>query len=182
MVVPLGASGSGSGGSGSGSGGGGGGGGGSGGGAPAGVNAAGVAPRHTHRMPASGSRDAPSFDVEKPITLLRFLDRMESLFRDFNITDGQEKKDYLCRYVDAETEYEWRAIDSFANTDTYATFREDVIESYPSAKLAQVGTRTKLEIICRDHQGIGLLDLDQLASLRRKFKVVALQLLGPDAV
>ena len=43
------------------------------------------------RMPNPQSRDAPSFDADKPEELLRFINRMEDLFKKHGITGNGER-------------------------------------------------------------------------------------------
>jgi hypothetical protein len=64
----------------------------------------------TPAMPARGDRTAPTFDPKQPRELRRYFSDIELLFTRSNITDDQQKKASVCRYVDIDTSELWETI------------------------------------------------------------------------
>lgn len=129
-------------------------------------------------MPRPQGRDAPSFHRNTPENLNRYLAGMEDLFRDFSVTDDQAKKRYLGRYADATTEEEWSAMDTFANTSTYAEHKTEILSTYPEAHLANEGTLARLKKICREFKSTSATDIQEVHNLRRRFNAESKKLLG----
>ena len=90
-------------------------------------------------MPLPGSHGAPHFDKEKPIELLRFIEQMEDLFKEYGVSEDQAKKRYLGKYMDQKTEFEWRAFDTYDSSSSYEEFKVALIDDYPEAKMAGKG-------------------------------------------
>ena len=133
-------------------------------------------------MPLPGSRGAPNFDKDKPIELLRFIEQMEDLFREYGVDGDQAKKRYLGKYTDQKTEFEWRAFDTYDSSSTYEEFKTALIDDYPEAKMAGKGTLSNLRKICKEHQRIHVDDFAELKSLTRSFKAEQKLLLKPPAL
>src|SRR6202167_4067484 len=64
------------------------------------------------RMPKPGVKNTPSFDPEKPEELNRFFERMEDWFLEDSLVD-QDKKKTIVKYLDAESETQWKALSKF---------------------------------------------------------------------
>jgi hypothetical protein len=95
-------------------------------------------------MPLPGSRGAPNFDKAKPIELLRYIEQMEDIFKEYGVDDDQDKKRYLGKYTDQMTEYEWRAFETYDSSSSYEEFKAALIDDYPEAKMAGKGTLSNL--------------------------------------
>ena len=52
-----------------------------------------------NKMPNPQSRDAPSFDADKPEELLRFINRMEDLYKKHGIDNAKDKIEMLGKYA-----------------------------------------------------------------------------------
>jgi len=133
-------------------------------------------------MPLPGSHGAPHFDKEKPIELLRFIEQMEDLFKEYAVSEDQAKKRYLGKYTDQKTEFEWRAFDTYDSSSSYEEFKAALIDDYPEAKMAGKGTLSNLRKICKEHQCIHIDDFAKLKSLTRSFKAEQKLLLKPPAL
>lgn len=120
-------------------------------------------------MPSNTSRDAPKFDPEKPEELIRFFRLVEDLFTKNGITDFVDKKDYLGRYTDSQTEREWSAMDAYDN-GPWETYKEEILRSYPEATDLQAGSMKALKRICSEYKRLGIHHLVELKAFRRKFK------------
>ena len=133
-------------------------------------------------MPLPGSCGAPHFDKEKPIELLRFVEQMEDLFKEYGVSEDQAKKRYLGKYTDQKTEFEWRAFDTYDSSSSYEEFKAALIDDYPEAKMAGKGTLSNLRKICKEHQCIHVDDFAELKSLTRSFEAEQKLLLKPPAL
>ncbi|KIJ92053.1 hypothetical protein K443DRAFT_135363 [Laccaria amethystina LaAM-08-1] len=133
-------------------------------------------------MPLPGSRGAPNFDKAKPIELLRYIEQMEDIFKEYGVDDDQDKKRYLGKYTDQMTEYEWRAFETYDSSSSYEEFKAALIDDYPEAKMAGKGTLSNLRKICKEHQCIHVDDFAELKSLTRSFKAEQQLLLNPPAL
>ena len=122
------------------------------------------------RMPNPQTRDAPSFDREKPTELLRFISRMEDLFTKHGITEDQKKITMLGKYADAASEAEWQHLDSY-DGEVWAKFRKELIESYVEACDIERGSLKALQKICQENRRIAATDLSDLMALKRGFRV-----------
>ncbi|KAF9455676.1 hypothetical protein BDZ94DRAFT_1116440, partial [Collybia nuda] len=128
-------------------------------------------------MPQPGCREAPVFKGKEPTGLIRFLERMEVLWKECNITNDVEKKLMLGKYADPQSENEWRALDHY-KTGTWAAFKRELISSYLEALDQVEGSVTKLENVCRTNPRIGITDEAALKKLKREFKAESMKLLG----
>ena len=97
-----------------------------------------------HRMPKPGEKNAPVFDAEKPEELGRFFERVEDWYIDEGVVDDAEKKKYIVKYLDADSEVQWKALSKFA-TGTYEEFKAQVMSSYPAAEEVMKGSVTALK-------------------------------------
>ena len=117
------------------------------------------------RMPKPGEKNAPSFDPEKPEELNRFFERMEDWFEEDGLGD-QDKKKKIVKYLDADSETQWKALSKFRN-GTYAEFRAQVMRSYPKAEEVMKGSMTALRRKLKKHGPIAADEKDELLALVR---------------
>lgn len=133
-------------------------------------------------MPRPLTRDAPSFDKEKPAELIRFLDMVKALFKECGIVDDQEKKNHVRGYADGNSYMEWEAFDTYKAPRTYEEFEEEIIANYPAASSARDGSLLSLDRICNEHQGIRVDALGSLLAFVRAFTVEIKRLQEPPAL
>ena len=120
----------------------------------------------SQRMPKPGKKNAPTFDPDKPEELGRFFDRMEDWFIDEGIDDTDERKRSIVKYLDADSETQWKALSKFT-TGSYEDFKLQVMSSYPAAEEVMKGSITALK---KKIKKIGLVvadECDELLSLVR---------------
>jgi hypothetical protein len=119
-----------------------------------------------HRMPKPGERNAPDFDPEKPEELGRFFERIEDWFLDEEILDDAEQKKKIVKYLDADSEVQWKALSKFT-TGTYEEFKAQVMSSYPAAEEVMKGSVTALQRKIKKIGPVPADDRNELLSLVR---------------
>ena len=123
-------------------------------------------PMPTRKMPKPGEKNAPTFDPDKPEELGRFFERMEDWFADEGITDDLEKQRRVVRYLDPDSEIQWKALSRFGQ-GTYLEFQSQVMASYPKAEEIMKGSVTALKRKIRSIGPVSQKDRDDLLSLIR---------------
>ena len=121
---------------------------------------------HLRKMPKPGEKNAPSFDPEKPEELGRFFDRIEDWYNDEGITDDPEKKKRIVKYLDADSEIQWKAFSKFSD-GTYTEFKSQVMASYPKAEEVMKGSVAALKRKINRIGPVAADDRDELLSLIR---------------
>jgi hypothetical protein len=96
------------------------------------------------RMPKPGEKNAPAFDTDKPEELGRFFDRMEDWFADDGLENDDEKKKRIVKYLDADSEIQWKALPSFS-AGTFEEFKAEAMSSYPAAEEVMKGSVAALK-------------------------------------
>jgi len=129
----------------------------------------------TRKMPKPGEKNAPTFDTEKPEELGRFFERMEDWFADESITDDQDKKRRIVRYLDPDSESQWKALSKF-DKGTFVEFQSQVMASYPKAEEIMKGSVTALKRKIREIGPVCPKDRDDLLSLIRIMTAEVLKL------
>ena len=120
------------------------------------------------KMPKPSEKNAPVFDPEKPEELGRFFDRIEDWFSEDGITDDIEKKAKIVKYMDIDSEQQWKALSKFA-VGTFAEFKAQVMASYPKAEEVTKGSVTALK---KKIRRLGPIELDQRDDLLAMIRVV----------
>ena len=69
---------------------------------------------------------------------------MEDWFADENIQDNLEKMRRIVRYLDPDSESQWKALSTFEN-GSFADFRSQVMTNYPKAEEVMKGSVTALK-------------------------------------
>ena len=133
---------------------------------PVASTSGGIQFRSKHRMPKPGEKNAPEFDPEKPEELGRFFERIEDWFLDEEITDETEMKRKIVKYLDADSEVQWKALSTFT-TGTYGEFKSQVMASYPAAEEVMKGSVTALQRKIKKIGPVPADDRDELLSLVR---------------
>jgi hypothetical protein len=121
------------------------------------------------RMPKPGQKNAPAFDTDKPEELGRFFERVEDWFEDENIVNDVEKKKRIVRYLDPDSEIQWKALSKFED-GTYAEFKAQVMQSYPAAEDVMKGSVSALNKKIKRIGPVEADDRDELLSLIRVIK------------
>jgi len=117
-------------------------------------------------MPKPGEKNAPTFDTEKPEELGRFFERVEDWFAEDGIVDDEEKKKKIVKYLDADSEIQWKAFSKFGK-GSFMEFREQVMASYPKAEDVMKGSVTALKKRIKKLGPIDVDERDDLLSLIR---------------
>lgn len=117
-------------------------------------------------MPKPGEKNAPVFDPEKPEELGCFFDRIEDWFKDEEIEDDQERKTRIIKYLDPDSEIQWKAFSTFAG-GTYNEFKAQVMASYPDAEEVMKGSVTMLKRKIKKIGPVSPEDRSELLSLIR---------------
>ena len=133
------------------------------------------------KMPNPQSRDAPSFDADKPEELLRFINRMEDLYKKHGIDNTRDKIEMLGKYADARSENEWRYLKTYKGND-FTKFKKELINSYPEAADQEHGSLKKLARLCKEYRGLEQTDLNDLQALVRGLKAEVAKLQTPPAL
>jgi hypothetical protein len=102
------------------------------------------APTTTRKMPKPGEKNAPTFDPDKPEELGRFFERIEDWFADEGIVNDVDKKRRIVKYLDADSEIQWKALAKFSE-GTFEAFRKAVMASYPKADEIMKGSVAALK-------------------------------------
>jgi hypothetical protein len=121
------------------------------------------------RMPKPGQKNAPAFDTDKPEELGRFFERVEDWFEDEGIVSDVEKKKRIVRYLDPDSETQWKALSKFED-GTYAEFKAQVMKSYPAAEDVMKGSVAALKRKIKRIGPVEADDRDELLSLIRVMK------------
>lgn len=129
-------------------------------------NAQAVANIVARKMPKPGERNAPSFDPDKPEELGRFFDRIEDWYAEEDITDDAEMKRRIVKYLDADSEIQWKAFSKFKN-GTFLEFKTQVMAAYPKAEEVMKGSMTALKRKLNKHGPIALDERHELLALIR---------------
>lgn len=123
-------------------------------------------PMSTRKMPKPGEKNAPAFDTDKPEELGRFFERMEDWFEDEGIDDDMDRKRRIVRYLDPDSEIQWKALSKFED-GTFAEFKAQVMAAYPKAEEINKGSVTALKKRIRKLNQVAADDRDELLNLIR---------------
>jgi hypothetical protein len=134
----------------------------------------------TRKMPKPGEKNAPVFDPEKPEELGRFFERMEDWFLDEDIEEDVDKKRRIVRYLDADSESQWKALATFAD-GTFENFKTEVMASYPKAEEVMKGSVSALRKKAKNLGPVEVENRDELLALVRVMnaEVVKLKKISP---
>jgi hypothetical protein len=91
---------------------------------------------------------------------------MEDLWQEARIVDDDVKKMMIGKYADQESEEEWTALEAYEAGHSWAEFKEELIENYPEAVVAERGTPARIRQLCSETRDIRLGDLGALYAFR----------------
>ena len=129
----------------------------------------------TRNLPRPGEENAPTFDPERPEKLGRFFERIEDWFLDKSIEEDVEKKRRIVKYLDADSEIQWKALSKF-ETGSFNEFKAQVMSSYPKAEEVLIGSMSALKKKILKLELIAPGDQDELSSLIRIMNAEVLKL------
>jgi hypothetical protein len=131
-------------------------------------------------MPRPGEKNAPTFDPEKPEELGRFFERMTDWFIEDDIVDDVERKKRIVKYLDPDSEYQWKALPTF-EAGTWEEFKAQAMASYPAAEEVTKGSVAALKRKIRKIGPVAPDARDELLSLIRNMtaEVVKLKKITP---
>ncbi|KAG6904802.1 hypothetical protein DXG01_007055 [Tephrocybe rancida] len=118
------------------------------------------------KMPRPGSRDAPRFSSVDPKELPRYIERMEDVFKDYGVTDGEKKKKYICDFADAVSAEEWKSMKTYME-GTYDDFVTALPKRYGELRHHKEGSLLELKRELRSFKGIESDDMSQVLALNR---------------
>ena len=98
----------------------------------------------TRKMLKPSEKNAPSFDLSKPEELSRFFERIEDWFSDKNISDDDDKKRHIVRYLDPDSEVQWKVLPEFT-VGTFQEFKDEVMAVYPQVEEVMKGSVSALK-------------------------------------
>ena len=117
---------------------------------------------------------APSFDRSKTREFPRYFDDLEALFTRANVTNNADKKKWVLRYVDFDTEQLWKALPEFDNPlSTYDNFKYAILNFYPDAYGDFVYSIHDLEALISDYQRREIASLTELSDFHRQFLTIS---------
>ncbi|RDX49629.1 hypothetical protein OH76DRAFT_1311403, partial [Lentinus brumalis] len=82
-------------------------------------------------MPYRGARTAPMLDPGDPLTVVRFFNDLDRMFRRSRIDDDTERLDYTLSYIPNELWRQWQALALLPESSTYDGFKRLVLGLYP---------------------------------------------------
>lgn len=126
----------------------------------------------TSSMPRRGSREAPSFDPEKPRYLKDYFAELEHLFTECAITQDAEKKHFAVYYLAYDLKPIWESLDEYSDaTKTYDDFKKAVLTSYLDSSQEQY-TLADLDLLIGNCQRVGINSLADLVNYQQQFKAI----------
>lgn len=120
-------------------------------------------------MPIPGTKDAPRFDGSKPLEIPRFLDILEELFSLHSITDANEKRRWMLKYIPRELEDQWKEFPKF-ETATWDETKDIVKSQYPEIGISGTALLARLDAIVRANSRLNLEDPQRCYEAIRQFR------------
>ncbi len=122
----------------------------------------------------------PKFNSEEPENLHCFLRQMEDLFCDYSITDDNEKKKKLVKYMNACTK-EWQALEEY-DGGTFAEFKNIILKNYSEVADIETGTWERLTCISFKFLNLGADKCELYLKFKLRFLTEAKNLQMPPAL
>jgi len=126
-------------------------------------------------MPKPEEKNAPTFDPERPEDLGRFFECIEDWFADEGIKSDEDKKRRIVKYLDTDSESQWKAQSKFAN-GSFEEFKKEVMASYPRAEEVMKGSVSALKKKIKKIGPVAVDERDELLSLVRTMTAEVLKL------
>ena len=133
--------------------------------------------------PGQGERGALTVDITKPRQLVRFFRELEPLFVCGSITNEQEKKDMVLKYIELELEEVWARYPEYKDaTKNYVDFKKAILDHYPDATGDFLYSLVDLDALIRECYQIGIRTLDDLTDHHNRFEAVTSWLREKDHI
>jgi hypothetical protein len=130
-------------------------------------------------MPLRNERIAPVFDGSKPRELTRFFEDLEILMTRAQITDQQEMKKQVLRYVDFDTEQIWKTFTEYTdNTSAYQKFKDAILTHYPDASGDFIYSLRDMDQLIGERQRIGITTTQDLSAYHLQFIAITIWLIS----
>nr|GAT45338.1 predicted protein [Mycena chlorophos] len=139
----------------------------------------GVAP---FRIPQPWDRDRPHFDTDAAEDLLDFLDQMEIIFTQGQITDDQHKKEVLTGFLSYKKRALWRSWDTYGSKHSFADFQAKFKSAYPELRVIESGLLSQLKDLCSRSKGINKSEQGKLRRFGLEFTYLVNKLQKSPAV
>ncbi|TFK78559.1 hypothetical protein K466DRAFT_467032, partial [Polyporus arcularius HHB13444] len=120
-------------------------------------------------MPYRGSRKAPTFDPGDPLTVARFFDDLDWMFRRSHIDDDVERLDYVLSYVPNVVWRQWQVLASLPESTTYDSFKTMVLDLYPEAEDSHVLSWKSYKELVAERRSQLFASLEDYAAFYRDF-------------
>ena len=134
----------------------------------------------TRKMLKFSEKNAPSFDLSKLEELLQFFECIKDWFSDENISDNDDKKQCIVRYLDPDSEAQWKVLPKFT-AEIFQVFKDKVMAAYPQAEEVTKGSVSALKRKIKQVSPVAADERDDLGLLIRimaaeivKFKKITL--------
>ena len=129
-------------------------------------------------MPSRGERGAPTADLTRPRTLIRYFKDLESLFVRAGITTDADKKNLATHYVEMEVEDVWTGYPEFKNqAKTYDEFKKAIIDHYPEASGEYLYALSDIDTLIGERHRLGIRTLTELITFHNQFEAITSWLL-----
>ena len=127
-----------------------------------------------------GDRNAPVFDPEKPRTLERYFDDLETHFARAGVTDEQEKKKYALKFVSIDVADLWEVLPEYAvdAANTYAVFKRAIFKLYPGTETGKRYAKADLEHLVDQWKNRGITNLGEWSEYYREYLQISRYLLA----
>jgi hypothetical protein len=131
-------------------------------------------------MPPRNDPAAPRFNSARPRELPAYFEELELLLRSAGIQSDQEKKAQVKRYIPFDDAEFWTALPEYGATETYAQFREKVMQMYPGASGERHYTVADMEQIVAEHVHTGIHSVEDLGEYHWQFYTATKPLVDRD--
>jgi hypothetical protein len=132
-------------------------------------------------MPLAGARGAPCFDGKKVRELPRFMRRVEELFIAVGLTDDQEKKESILKYLDIDIEDQWTVLTKYS-TGTWNEWKAEILKQYPELGTVKEGSLSQVDDIVQTFKGLNFGTGNLVPEFVREFRTEVHKLMGNQAL
>lgn len=117
-----------------------------------------------------GDRNAPTFDPEKPRTLERYFDDLETHFARSGVTDETDKKKYAVKFVSIDVADLWEVLPEYEDpATTYNNFKAAILKLYPGTQSGKRYAKADLEHLVDRWQSRGIANLGEWSEYYREY-------------
>jgi hypothetical protein len=133
----------------------------------------------TYTMPMCNERAAPTFDSSKPRELSQYFEDLEQLIKRAVISDQQNMKKQVLRYVDFSTKQIWKTFPEFLDDNkTYQDFKDAILVHYPDASGNFVYSIRDMHLLIGKRQCLGINSTKDLSDYHLQFIAITTWLIS----